>query len=184
MLVAGLVAAFCYALLAGFSLPTVRALVMLLAGFGAMLWRRAIGPGRALLTALTAVLLLDPMAPLAIGFWLSFGAVAVLIWVFSGRARGKGWLRGLLQAQVVLAIGLLPLNIGIFGQWAPTALVANLVAIPLVGFWVLPSLLLALGSVCAGVAGRRNGGGFGAGSAAVSRAAGFAADRGALVCRA
>ena len=145
MLVAGLIAAFCYALLAGFSLPTVRALVMLLAGFGAMLWRRAIGPGRALLTALTAVLLLDPMAPLAIGFWLSFGAVAVLIWVFSGRARGKGWLRGLVQAQVVIAIGLLPLNIGIFGQWAPTALVANLVAIPLVGFWVLPSLLLALG---------------------------------------
>ena len=116
MLVAGLVAAFCYALLAGFSLPTVRALVMLLAGFGAMLWRRAIGPGRALLTALTAVLLLDPMAPLAIGFWLSFGAVAVLIWVFSGRARGKGWLRGLVTAQVVLAIGLLPLNIGIFGS--------------------------------------------------------------------
>jgi len=150
MLVAGLVAAFCYALLAGFSLPTVRALVMLLAGFGAILWRRAIGPGRALLTALTAVLLVDPMAPLAIGFWLSFGAVAVLIWVFSGRARGKGWLRGLLQAQVVLAIGLLPLNIGIFGQWAPTALVANLVAIPLVGFWVLPALLLALGSFALG----------------------------------
>jgi len=151
MLVAGLVAAFCYALLAGFSLPTVRALVMLLAGFGAMLWRRAIGPGRALLTALTAVLLLDPMAPLAIGFWLSFGAVAVLIWVFSGRARGKGWLRGLVQAQVVIAIGLLPLNIGIFGQWAPSALVANLVAIPLVGFWVLPSLLLALGLFALGL---------------------------------
>ena len=151
MLVAGLVAAFCYALLAGFSLPTVRALVMLLAGFGAMLWRRAIGPGRALLTALTAVLLFDPMAPLAIGFWLSFGAVAVLIWVFSGRARGKGWLRGLLQAQVVLAIGLLPLNIGIFGQWAPTALLANLVAIPLVGFWVLPALLLALGLFALGL---------------------------------
>ena len=151
MLVAGLAAALCYALLAGFSLPTVRALVMLLAGFGAMLWRRAIGPGRALLTALAAVLLIDPMAPLAVGFWLSFGAVAVLIWVFSGRARGTGWLRGLVQAQVVIAIGLLPLNIGIFQQWAPTALVANLVAIPLVGFWVLPSLLLALGLFASGL---------------------------------
>ncbi len=150
-LLAGLAAAFCYALLAGFSLPTVRALVMLLAGFGAMFWRRAIGPGRALLTALTAVLLVDPMAPLAIGFWLSFGAVAVLIWVFSGRARGKGWVRGLLQAQVVIAIGMLPLNIGIFGQWAPTALAANLVAIPLIGFWVLPALLLALGLFALGL---------------------------------
>jgi len=144
MLIAGLVAAFGYALLAGFSLPTVRALVMLLAGFGAMLWRRGIQPGRALLTALLAVLLLDPMAPLAIGFWLSFAAVAVLIWAFSGRSRGKGWVRGLVQAQVVIAIGLLPLNIGIFQQWAPTALAANLVAIPLVGLWILPCLLGAL----------------------------------------
>ena len=144
MLITGLVAAFGYALLAGFSLPTVRALMMLLAGFGAMLWRRGIQPGRALLTALLAVLLIDPMAPLAIGFWLSFAAVAVLIWAFSGRSRGKGWLRGLVTAQIVIAIGLLPLNIGIFQQWAPTALVANLVAIPLVGFWILPCLLAAL----------------------------------------
>jgi len=144
VLVTGLVAALGYALLAGFSLPTVRALVMLLAGFGAMLWRRGIQPGRALLTALLAVLLIDPMAPLAIGFWLSFAAVAVLIWAFSGRSRGKGWLRGLVQAQLVIAIGLLPLNIGIFQQWAPTALAANLIAIPLVGLWILPCLLGAL----------------------------------------
>lgn len=144
MLVTGLVAAFGYALLAGFSLPTVRALVMLMAGFGAMLWRRGIQPGRALLTALAAVLVIDPMAPLAIGFWLSFAAVAVLIWAFSGRSRGTGWLGGLVQAQVVIAIGLLPLNIGIFQQWAPTALAANLVAIPLVGLWILPCLLAAL----------------------------------------
>lgn len=151
MLVAGLFAAFCYALLAGFSLPTVRALVMLLAGFGAILWRRAIQPGRALLTALAAVLLVDPMAPLSVGFWLSFGAVAVLIWAFAGRAHGSSWMAGLVRAQVVIAIGLLPLNIGIFQQWAPTALAANLVAIPLVGLWVLPCLLVALGLFALGL---------------------------------
>lgn len=144
MLAAGLLAAFGYAALAGFSLPTVRALVMLAAGFGAMLWRRGIQPGRALLSALVAVLLLDPDAPLAIGFWLSFGAVAVLIWSFAGRGRGGGRFMNLVRAQVVVAIGLLPLNIGLFGQWAPTALVANLVAIPLIGTWVLPCLLAVL----------------------------------------
>lgn len=144
MLAAGLLAAFGYSALAGFSLPTVRALVMLGAGFGAMLWRRGIQPGRALLAALFAVLLLDPAAPLAIGFWLSFGAVAVLIWSFAGRARGGSRFTNLVRAQVVVAIGLLPLNIGLFGQWAPTALAANLVAIPLIGTWVLPCLLAVL----------------------------------------
>lgn len=151
MLAAGLAAAFGYAMLAGFTLPTVRALVMLGAGFGAMLWRRAIQPGRALLTALAAVLVVDPLAPLSVGFWLSFGAVAVLIWAFSGRARGAGPVRGLTRAQVVVVIGLLPLNIGIFGQWAPTALAINLLAIPLVGLWVLPCLLAALGLFALGL---------------------------------
>ena len=144
MLIAGLCAAFGYSALAGFSLPTVRALVMLCAGFGALLWRRPLQPGRALLVALTVLLAIDPLAVLSIGFWLSFGAVAVLIWAFAGRSTGRGWLSGLVWAQVVIAIGLLPLNVGIFGQWAPTALAANLFAIPLVGLWVLPCLLLSL----------------------------------------
>jgi len=143
-LLAGLFGALGYALLAGFTLPTRRALVMLAAGFGALLLRRSIQPGRALVIALLAVLLLDPMAPLATGFWLSFGAVAVLIWGFAGRASGCSPVIGLLRAQVLIAIGMLPLNLAVFGQWAPTALAANLVAIPLVGFWILPLLLLAL----------------------------------------
>lgn len=143
-LLAGLLGALLYALLAGFTLPTLRALVMLVAGFGALLLRRAIRPGHALVMALLAVLLLDPMAPLATGFWLSFGAVAVLIWGFAGRTAARSPLISLLRAQLLIAVGMLPLNLGVFGEWAPTALAANLVAIPLIGFWVLPLLLLAL----------------------------------------
>jgi len=151
MLAFGLLGAAGYTVLAGFSLPTVRALVMLIAGFGALFWRRSLQPGRALLLALLAVLLLDPLAPLAIGFWLSFMAVAVLIWAFAGRgARGRGWM-SLVRAQFVVALGLLPLNLAIFVQWAPTALAANLVAIPLVAFWILPGLLLGLAHFLAGL---------------------------------
>lgn len=149
---AGLAAAAGYAALAGFSLPTLRALVMLVVGLGALLLRRRLQPGRALVMALLGVVLIDPLAPLAIGFWLSFGAVAVLIWAFAGRAGAgqRGW-RGLVRAQLVIALGLLPLNIGIFGQWAPTALLANLLAIPLVGLWVLPALLVTLFGFWAGL---------------------------------
>lgn len=147
----GLLAAFGYAGLAGFSLPTQRALVMLAVLAAALVLRRAIPPGRALLVALLAVLLFDPLAPLSMGFWLSFAAVAVLIFAFAWRPSRPGqWLTGLLRAQVVLLIGLLPLNIGLFGQLVPGAFLANLVAIPLVGFVVLPALLLDLVTMLAG----------------------------------
>ncbi|MFW5815270.1 MAG: DNA internalization-related competence protein ComEC/Rec2, partial [Wenzhouxiangella sp.] len=141
--ITGLVAALGYAWLAGFTLPTVRALIMLAVAAAALSLRRGVQPAHALLLALLAVLLLDPMAPLATGFWLSFSAVAVLIWAFAWRpARGgQGWLRGLVLAQLVIGIGLLPLNIGVFQQSIPGALPANLVAIPLVGLWILPLLL-------------------------------------------
>ena len=142
----GLLAAAAYAALAGWTLPTIRALIMLTVGGLALSIRRGIRPAHALLLALLAVLVHDPLAVLAVGFWLSFGAVAVLIWAFAwrpGRPAG-GWLGALVMAQLVLAVGLLPLNVGIFQQLIPAALPSNLFAIPLVGFWILPLLLLAL----------------------------------------
>lgn len=143
-LAGGLLAAFVYALVSGFSLPTQRALLMLSIGLGATMLRRPIAPGRALLCALAAVLAYDPLAPLALGFWLSFAAVAVLIWAFAGRATASGGVLGLVRAQLVLGLGLLPLNLGLFQQWVPAALPANLVVIPLIGFLVLPLALVAV----------------------------------------
>ncbi|NKI35485.1 DNA internalization-related competence protein ComEC/Rec2 [Wenzhouxiangella sp. XN79A] len=153
-LVVGLAAAALYAALTGFALPAQRALLMLTVGLGAVLLRRAIGPGRALLVALGAVLLFDPLAPLAVGFWLSFAAVAVLVWCFAGRPPGGGrGALGLIRAQLVLAVGMLPLNLGVFRQLAPSALPANLVAIPLVTFLVLPFGLLAAAGFALGLPG-------------------------------
>src|SRR5690625_4664696 len=140
--IAGLAAASAYAALAGFTLPTQRALIMLAVAAFALIGRRALAPAHALLLALAAVLALDPLAPLDIGFWLSFAAVAILVWAFSWRtSERRRWWLDLLRAQLILMVGLLPFNAGVFGQIVPGALVANLVAIPLVGLWVLPTLL-------------------------------------------
>lgn len=148
----GLLAAAGYAGLAGFTLPTQRALLMLGVLALALLLRRAVPPGHALGLALLAVLLFDPLAPLSVGFWLSFAAVAVLIYAFAWRPSRPGqWLGGLLRAQAVLLVGLLPLNIGLFGQLVPGALLANLAAIPLVGIVVLPALLLDLATMLLGL---------------------------------
>ena len=150
-LAGGLVAAATYAMLAGFTLPTQRALIMLTMVALAFFLRRSIAPAHALLLALVAVLLFDALAPLATGFWLSFAAVAVLIWAFAWRpADGESrtqWLTGLLRAQLVIAVGLLPLNVGVFQQLVPAAFFANLVAIPLVGLWILPTLLLEMAGI-------------------------------------
>ncbi len=162
----GLAVALGYAGLAGFTLPTQRALVMLAVLAIALLGRRAVAPGRALLLALLAVLLFDPLSPLSMGFWLSFAAVAVLLLAFAWRPSRPGqWLTGLVRAQVVLMIGLLPLNVGLFGQWVPGAFLANLVAIPLMGLVVLPALLFDVVTILAGLpaspAGAVAGGGLG-----------------------
>lgn len=149
----GLMAALAYASLAGFTLPTVRALIMLGVGGIALSLRRGIKPAHALLLAFLVVVVLDPLAPLAVGFWLSFAAVAVLIWAFAWRPgfSSTGWFKGLVLAQLVLAVGLLPLNAGIFEQAIPGALPANLFAIPMVGVWILPALLAGLALLLLGL---------------------------------
>ncbi len=132
-----------YAGLAGFTVPTQRALVMVAVFLAALLLRRALAPGRALALALLGVLLVDPLAPGSPGFWLSFGAVALILYTMAWRAR-DGW-RALRTAwlQFVLALGLAPLLVVAFQQVPLVAPLANLVAVPLVGALLVPLVLLA-----------------------------------------
>ncbi|HLV77488.1 MAG TPA: DNA internalization-related competence protein ComEC/Rec2 [Marinobacter sp.] len=155
VVVFGLVAlaSLVYALLAGFTVPTRRALVMVLAGGWFLLAARQSSIWSPYVLALALVLALDPFAPLDQGFWLSFGAVAVLLLVFGGLIRGPGWLPGLVYAQFAVFAGLWPI-LDQFGQVQPVAgLLANLLAIPWVSFVVMPVLLLgaALALISGGV---------------------------------
>ncbi|WP_431190847.1 DNA internalization-related competence protein ComEC/Rec2 [Marinobacter alexandrii] len=130
-----------YALMAGFTVPTQRALLMVAVGGWSLLFARQLPAWQAWVWALAAVLLLDPFAPLDQGFWLSFGAVAVLIWVFAAGFRPPGWLRTLLLAQGALFAGLWPL-LQVYGQDQPLiGGLANLLAIPWVSLVVMPGLI-------------------------------------------
>lgn len=130
-----------YAALAGFALPTQRALIMLTAGLAAIVLRRRARPAEGMAAAAIAVLLLDPLAPLTPGFWLSFGAVAAILWLMCGRlgARGRG--RGWLRLQLGIALALTPLLIVFFGRSALVAPLANLIAVPWVSVAVVPPAL-------------------------------------------
>ncbi|WP_036128621.1 DNA internalization-related competence protein ComEC/Rec2 [Marinobacter nitratireducens] len=132
-----------YALTAGFTVPTQRALVMVAVASWSVLLGREQSPWLALLMALVAVLLLDPFAPLDQGFWLSFGAVSVLVWSFAGRFKQAGWLKSLLIAQCAIFAGLWPV-LALQGQGQPLmGAVANLLAIPWVSLVVMPVLAFA-----------------------------------------
>ncbi|MBK5914788.1 DNA internalization-related competence protein ComEC/Rec2 [Rhodocyclus purpureus] len=143
---AGFLAAFAYALLAGFAVPAQRTLYML--GVVALaLWSgRHFGPARTLLLALLVVLLVDPWAVLAVGFWLSFGAVGVLLYVGSPRIGAVAGWRGRLgqwgTTQWAVTVGSLPLLLLLFQQFSLVSPLANAVAIPLVSFIVAPLALL------------------------------------------
>lgn len=131
-----------YGLLAGFEVPVQRACAMLAV---ILLWRwrfRHLGVWSPLLMALTLVLLVEPLASLQPGFWLSFGAVALLAWCFSGRlGLVSGW-RLLPLTQWAMTLGLLPLLLALGLPVSLSGPLANLVAVPWVGIGVVPLALL------------------------------------------
>ncbi len=145
-----LLAATSYAAAAGFSLPTLRALLMVAAVLSARLLRRPGSPGQSLALALIVLLLFDPLSLLAPGFWLSFLGVAWLLWCLPRGSGAPPW-RVLLTAQLVAAIGLLPLTIWFFGQASVIGPIANLIGIPLISLVVVPLSLLSLAGVAIGV---------------------------------
>jgi competence protein ComEC len=142
----GLGAAGAYALLSGFSVPAQRTWLMLALFASGRLAARHVGVARLWSLALMAVLLLDPRAPLAAGFWLSFVAVGVILMAASALAvplspamvsSGVNAVR--LQCAIMLALA--PLTFAVFGGISLAGLAVNLVAIPLVSFVLVPLVL-------------------------------------------
>lgn len=161
--IAGLVAAFIYVALAGFGVPAQRTLWMLMVVALAVWSGRTASISHILCIALGLVLLLDPWAVLSPGFYLSFAAVAVLLFVSLGRytfsaelddepQAASSWqsrwqgiqekLRLAGRAQYAVTMGLLPLSLLLFAQVSLISPIANAVAIPLISFVVTPLALL------------------------------------------
>lgn len=137
--VAALATALGYALLAGWSIPTQRAFIMVSLIALGYLFTRRVSVSYLLALALFGVLLWDPLAPLSGGFWLSFGAVAILFYLSIGRhamPRPQWWQRlqrylwQFSHAQLALMLGLAPLTLFMFGMVSLSSFVANAVAIP------------------------------------------------------
>ncbi|WP_449431767.1 DNA internalization-related competence protein ComEC/Rec2 [Pseudomonas putida] len=151
-----MLAALSYGWLAGGGVPVQRACLMLAVVLAWRLRFRHLGAMLALLLALNAVLLYEPLAVLLPGFWLSFAAVATLIFCFSARLGGWRPWQAWARAQWVIAIGLLPVLLATGLPISLSAPLANLLAVPWVSMVVLPlallgSLTLALGGLGEGL---------------------------------
>lgn len=146
-LLAGCLAAAGYVLLAGFAIPAQRTLYMLLVAAGAMALNRRLAPSRTLALALLLVLLIDPWAVLAAGFWLSFAAVGALLYVGAAQVGALGGWRGHVQAwgqvQWAATLASLPILLWLFQQFSLVSPLANALAVPVISFVVTPLALLA-----------------------------------------
>jgi len=164
---AGSVAALLYVLLAGFGVPAQRTLYMLCVVAVALWTGRLAGVTHVLALAAGVVVLLDPWAVLWPGFWLSFGAVALILYATVGRTaihkqapapdasaeetrRGRPLTRrqrlaqalhGAAVTQYAVTLGLVPLTMLLFAQVSIVSPLANAVAIPVVSLLVTPLAL-------------------------------------------
>lgn len=143
-----------YVLLAGAEVPAVRTLLMLMVA-AAGLWLGR--PGTAALVwlwSLCAVLAWDPWAGLSPGFWLSFGAVGLLLHAGAGRlknppargvrARFGRTMQESARAQWVVTLGLVPGTLALFQQVSIASALANAIAIPMVTLGVVPLALAGI----------------------------------------
>ena len=151
-------AALVYLFLVGATIPTQRAYVMVgLALLAIVLDRQPISL-RLLAAAAALILLLSPESLLSASFQMSFAAVTALVagykWLTRRRLPGPrdrsllarlGLYFGfLLLSSVIANLATAPFAIFHFNRLAVFGLFANLVAIPLTAFWIMPAALLAM----------------------------------------
>ena len=159
---ASVVVAFCYCLLAGWGVPARRTFFMLLVVGAALSLRLPVSMSGVLCFAAGVLVVIDPWAPLATGFWLSFGAVAVLFSAAHGvlaSSRSESLPQRLWSAlsqatrlQWLITVAMTPPLAFLFQQVSLSSPLANALAIPVVTFVVTPlALLLALISVFPGI---------------------------------
>lgn len=134
----GLSGAVLYAVLSGFAIPAKRAIIMLGVFVLATLSRRKINLLLSYFISLVLVIFIHPLSVFTPTFWLSFTAVFLLIYAMGGRVGKVSTMWHGLRAQWVMAIGLIPLNLLFFQQLSWIGFFGNLIAIPFVGFIILP----------------------------------------------
>ncbi|ELJ8546429.1 DNA internalization-related competence protein ComEC/Rec2 [Vibrio cholerae] len=142
--VCGALLAVFYAWLAGFTLPTQRALIMCLLNVALVMLAFPLSALKRILLTLVAVLVWSPFTSLSNSFWMSFLAVAIVLYQLASQSQRQVWWKALLWAQVFLVCLMAPVTAYFFGGLSVTAVLYNLVFIPWFSLVIVPALFLGL----------------------------------------
>ncbi|MCP4278374.1 MAG: DUF4131 domain-containing protein, partial [Gammaproteobacteria bacterium] len=126
-----IVAASICSALAGFSVPTLRALIMLVVGRLALLLRRGINLLKSIAIAVSLILIIDPLAMGSSSFLLSASALLIIAVGQFLLTKQVSALKRLCIIQLLFSLLFIPLTMLLFNQVSPAGFMANIIAIPL-----------------------------------------------------
>jgi competence protein ComEC len=148
-----LLASAFYLVLSGAAPPAIRSFVMLGTVMTAVLLDRPALTMRSLGLAAAVLLLARPETIIEAGFQMSFAAVAGLVAVAeweqqraTNAPRGMllRYARGIFVTSLFASLATLPFTLFHFERAARYAVLGNLIAMPVMGFWIMPAAALAV----------------------------------------
>ncbi len=139
-----------YLVLSGGSVATERAFIMVSVMFGAVLLERRALTLRAVALAATLILLAQPESLTEPGFQMSFAATIALVFTFGALRDWNGWrpprwlqpVTGVLLSSAVAGLATAPFAAAHFNQVSSYGLLANMLAVPVMGAAVIPLAVL------------------------------------------
>ncbi|MCK5666904.1 MAG: DNA internalization-related competence protein ComEC/Rec2, partial [Thiotrichaceae bacterium] len=134
----GWLAGLSYSLLSGFDLPAQRAMLMLTVVLVSLLVRSPFNLLNSVQAALVIIIVISPLAVLTESFWLTFSALMIIAFGSFLLKRETSRFKQLVIIQLLFSVLFIPLSIFIFGQVHSASLLANLIAVPLVSFVIVP----------------------------------------------
>lgn len=147
-----------YLAISGGAIPTQRAFIMtFIVLLGIMFSRQAISM-RTISWAAIIVLLITPQALIGASFQMSFAAVVALIAFYESSWKGlihreqksgffalcKAYIIGILVSDFIASVATLPFSIYHFNKIAIYTTIGNLLAGPIIGLWIMPSILIVM----------------------------------------
>jgi competence protein ComEC len=158
--ISALMGAFLYTYLAGFSLPTQRAFLMLFFAVVVLSMKRKCSLLDLLSGTLFVILLWDPLSVLSLSLWFSFAAVSLILitlWYFPNIKKTvqqndaisvfnkiKHYLKLLILIQFSLTLLMLPIQLFAFSSFTVLSALINFVAVPLFSLVIIPMTLFGV----------------------------------------